>query len=308
MLDEVHFRPCYATIRTPSRCTSCRSSATSGSTSTSVRNTKGLLTAAASGRMRATCIARSCGARAGGAHHRPTALLARRPRRRRHQGLLEPGRPHALPERRRQASRRTARSGTPTDGASPTSSTGAPPCAAAATTCAWRTPPGTRTPRSCTHAPADPPAPGLGDLVARSPLQQPPEPGRGSSTQPVRAQWPFYGEFDGTADNTFDRLPPEVEGAFWVATPRLSKPGEPHAAVLQATNGCGRLRHGDERRRAPGRPVRREMDAPCTWRDNDLRLVGCRLFRHAGRCPGRRIQISARKAPTPSYWSRPDRK
>src|SRR4030095_2399623 len=42
--------------------------------------------------------------------------------------------------------------------------------------------------------------------------------------QPVRAQWPFYGVFDGSADNTFERIPPEGEGAAWIRTPRLGRP------------------------------------------------------------------------------------
>ena len=116
--------------------------------------------------------------------------------------------------------------------------------------------------------------------------------------QAARAQWPFYGEFDGTADNTFDRLPPEVEGAFWVATPRLSKPGN-HTRLsfrlrtdadvfVMATNG------------APGAPFV-EMDAPCTWRDNDLRLVVCRLFRHAGRSGS--VYRFRPPGTTPSCWS-----
>jgi hypothetical protein len=40
---------------------------------------------------------------------------------------------------------------------------------------------------------------------------------------PIQEQWPFYDEFDGSADNTFARLPPEVQGASWIATRRLSK-------------------------------------------------------------------------------------
>jgi len=40
---------------------------------------------------------------------------------------------------------------------------------------------------------------------------------------PVQDQWPFYYEFDGTADNSFDVLPDPVRGARWIATRRLSK-------------------------------------------------------------------------------------
>lgn len=40
----------------------------------------------------------------------------------------------------------------------------------------------------------------------------------------VEAQGAFYTEVDGSADNTFDVLPPKVEGASWIATRRLSEP------------------------------------------------------------------------------------
>jgi len=42
--------------------------------------------------------------------------------------------------------------------------------------------------------------------------------------RPVEPQGTFYYMIDGTADNTFDRLPEAVEGASWIATKRLSEP------------------------------------------------------------------------------------
>jgi beta-galactosidase len=42
--------------------------------------------------------------------------------------------------------------------------------------------------------------------------------------RPVEAQGAFYTDVDGSADNTFDALPPKVEGASWIATRRLSDP------------------------------------------------------------------------------------
>lgn len=42
--------------------------------------------------------------------------------------------------------------------------------------------------------------------------------------RPVEAQGPVYTEVDGTSDNTFDVLPPELTGASWIATRRLSDP------------------------------------------------------------------------------------
>jgi beta-galactosidase len=51
---------------------------------------------------------------------------------------------------------------------------------------------------------------------------------------PIREQWPFYYELDGTADNTFDRLPAELSGASWIATQRLSKPARRTALSFEA--------------------------------------------------------------------------
>jgi beta-galactosidase len=42
--------------------------------------------------------------------------------------------------------------------------------------------------------------------------------------RPIEAQAPFYYDVDGTSDNTLDRIPPELEGATWIATRRLSDP------------------------------------------------------------------------------------
>jgi beta-galactosidase len=42
--------------------------------------------------------------------------------------------------------------------------------------------------------------------------------------RPVEAQGAFYTDVDGSSDNTFDRLPQQVQGASWIATRRLSEP------------------------------------------------------------------------------------
>ena len=44
--------------------------------------------------------------------------------------------------------------------------------------------------------------------------------------RPVEAQGPVYTPVDGTADNTFDRLPTVLEGATWIGTGRLSDPAQ----------------------------------------------------------------------------------
>ena len=102
--------------------------------------------------------------------------------------------------------------------------------------------------------------------------------------QPVQAQWPFYSEFDGTADNTFDRVPEEVAGAGWISTARMSKPE--HKGALSFTAGAAAevfvigseasvldqalRRAGFE---ATGRTGR--------WRNDALAFVPYRLFRRA---------------------------
>jgi hypothetical protein len=105
--------------------------------------------------------------------------------------------------------------------------------------------------------------------------------------QEVRPQWPFYAEFDGSADNTFDRLPPEVAGASWISTPRLSKPGNRSRISFRLRQDADVFVMATAD--APGAPFA-PADVPCAWRDNDLRLVPCRLFRHSGRS-GERIVV-----------------
>ncbi len=42
--------------------------------------------------------------------------------------------------------------------------------------------------------------------------------------EPVRAEWPIYDDFDGTADNTFHTIPDILQGAQWITMGRPSKP------------------------------------------------------------------------------------
>ena len=102
--------------------------------------------------------------------------------------------------------------------------------------------------------------------------------------QPAQAQWPFYSEFDGTADNTFDLLPEEVAGAGWISTGRMSKPerrssisftaGAPAEIFVIGSEASAldqALRHAGFE--ATGRTGR--------WRNDALALVPYRLFRRA---------------------------
>lgn len=116
--------------------------------------------------------------------------------------------------------------------------------------------------------------------------------------QPVRDQWPFYWEVDGTADNTFDLLPKEVAGAGWIATRRLSKPdartslsftaARPAQVFVMITRGqaapAGLLRAGFSDTGANGQ-----------WRDNGMRLVPFALYQRTVRA-GERITVPAATA------------
>jgi beta-galactosidase len=96
--------------------------------------------------------------------------------------------------------------------------------------------------------------------------------------QAVRPQWPFYGEFDGTADNTFDRLPAQVEGASWISTPRLGKPGHGTTLSFRARTDADVFLMASPGRPAPAGGWTKE-DAAGLWRDNEMRLVPWSLYR-----------------------------
>jgi beta-galactosidase len=102
--------------------------------------------------------------------------------------------------------------------------------------------------------------------------------------QPAQAQWPFYSEFDGTADNTFDLLPEEVSGAGWISTGRMSKPE--HRGALSFTAGAPAevFAMGSEASALDQALRRAGFEATGRtgrWRNDALALVPYRLFRRA---------------------------
>jgi len=112
--------------------------------------------------------------------------------------------------------------------------------------------------------------------------------------QPVREQWPFYDEFDGTADNSFDRLPDLLRGARFISTHRLSKPE--HRTDISFTVGSAEV-EVLLMATAGGPPPNRWLRAGFAdtgttglWRDNDLRLVGHHLLRKSCR-PGEKVVV-----------------
>jgi len=103
---------------------------------------------------------------------------------------------------------------------------------------------------------------------------------------PVLAQWPIYYDFDSTADNSFDALPPEIKGAKWIAMRRVTKAGQETDLTFKLTRPADVFVMATK----TGKPFRSILEngfnevasAGLVWRDNDLMLVPAQLFvRHA---------------------------
>jgi hypothetical protein len=100
----------------------------------------------------------------------------------------------------------------------------------------------------------------------------------------VRDEWPFYHEFDGSADNTFHTLPSALQGARWISTRRLSKPQSRTDLSFSLRDGAGPVRvyvlftEGAPLPDALARAGFRDAGITGRWRDNDLRLVGFRAW------------------------------
>jgi beta-galactosidase len=115
---------------------------------------------------------------------------------------------------------------------------------------------------------------------------------------PIRDEWPFYYEFDGSADNTFAEAPEDLRGAGWISTRRLSKsamstrldfvidPEGAGADVFIVYTIDGRPPSGWIKAGFSTTPIRG------AWRDNDLQLVSFGVMRKD--CgAGERIAIPA---------------
>ncbi len=111
---------------------------------------------------------------------------------------------------------------------------------------------------------------------------------------PIREQWPFYYELDGTADNTFDRIPAEFADASWIATQRLSKPERrteisfvatrPLQAFVMRTAGAGAA--ALQAAGFEATPLRGE------WRNDALRLSPFEVLARTAQ-PGDRVRVPA---------------
>ena len=112
---------------------------------------------------------------------------------------------------------------------------------------------------------------------------------------PIQAQWPFYHDLDSTADNSFDALPPAIQGATWIATRRHTKSGQEADISFTLTRAatvyvmCTRLSDPPEFLTAAGFTAVSIPDL--RWRDNDLFLVPAQLYGRQGRA-GDTIRIA----------------
>lgn len=103
--------------------------------------------------------------------------------------------------------------------------------------------------------------------------------------QDVHDQWPFYFEFDGTADNSFDAIPDVVRGARWIATRRLSKREARtdlsfRIAAVTKKKATVYVMGSEKAALEPAltRAGFRDTRVRGTWRDDALRLVPFQLF------------------------------
>jgi beta-galactosidase len=99
---------------------------------------------------------------------------------------------------------------------------------------------------------------------------------------PVQAQWPIYYDLDSTADNSFDTLPPVIEGAKWIALRRVTKPGQETDLTFKLTRPATIFVMATKTANAPtflADAGFKEIASPdLAWRDNSLQLVAAQLF------------------------------
>jgi len=99
---------------------------------------------------------------------------------------------------------------------------------------------------------------------------------------PVKDQWPIYYDLDGTADNSFDRLPEEIEGAKWIAMRRVTKAGQETGLNFKVTHAATVFVMATRHPQSPSFLAEagfKEVPRPgIVWRDNNLMLVPAQLF------------------------------
>jgi beta-galactosidase len=114
---------------------------------------------------------------------------------------------------------------------------------------------------------------------------------------PPHEQWPIYYDLDGTADNSWNRLPPVLQGARWIALRRVTKPDAATAVqftlrrqatvYVATTEGQADNKFVESLQSAKFAAVSK---GEFTWRNNDLILVPARLYARRA-AAGERISI-----------------
>jgi beta-galactosidase len=99
---------------------------------------------------------------------------------------------------------------------------------------------------------------------------------------PIGDQLPFYVDFDGTGDNTFDVVPAQVVGASWIATKRQSDPTKRTDLAFDLPAGADVYVMATKQATAPtwiagGGFV--DTGATGQWRDNTPKLVDYSLYK-----------------------------
>ena len=100
--------------------------------------------------------------------------------------------------------------------------------------------------------------------------------------KPICAQCPFYWDFDSTGDNTFDVVPAPVAGARWIATRRQSDPNKTTRIAFDLTAAADIYIMTTKQSATPAwisAAGFTDTGVSGRWRDNNLMLVGYKLYK-----------------------------
>jgi hypothetical protein len=99
---------------------------------------------------------------------------------------------------------------------------------------------------------------------------------------PIAAQRPFYFDFDGTGDNTFDSVPASIVGASWITTRRQSDPAKRTDLAFDLPAGADVFILFTRQATIPSWITAAGFaDSGVTgqWRDNTMKLVDYLLYK-----------------------------
>ena len=93
-------------------------------------------------------------------------------------------------------------------------------------------------------------------------------------------QWPVYYDLDSTADNSFDQLPVELDGASWITTQRVTKTGQNTSLSFQVARDAMVYVMATRTGSAPPfiSGFTKTADNDLKWRDNNLNLIAADLY------------------------------